>query len=327
MYHTSGGTENTRRKKLPVVLLTRRKDMNIKNGVASKSPATDAPPQHMPQRFDSYAEDHIGSESRESFTAQHCTGSEKHTSPSVSIGVRAINSGFEEPTQSTFPSHPPSLEVKVGPPSLHSRSRAVPEIKAPRRMQPPLEALRIPYNFQADNRPLTIIAHTHEPQSSTFPRSRSTHSPSLTSEDHFSSFYGTRWEPRKPDPGLSGNFPEIEKQERPVVDAPKSSYAGPSSHWGADGPSIIEAPKQSAITGIHRFLSKCRPPMMQHILRFVEFGCTTTEYLRGVSEWPAEQRHRLLVKILQPEWGGAAPQMDIAVLENQFETYFMDDDV
>lgn len=266
-------------------------------------------------------------ESRESSTAQHCAGLERNTSPaspSVSIGSQAIDSGFEEPTQNTFTSRPSSLEVKVGHPSLHSRSRSVLGIKAPRRM--PLEAPRITYNFQMDNRPVTIAAPTHEPQSSTFSPSKSRYSPSLTSDDHLSSFYGTRWELRKPDSALSGNLPKIEKLEKPVVDAPVPSYTGPSM-WGANSTSIIKAQKESAITGIHRFLSKCHPPMMQHIFRFAEFGCTTTEYLRGVSEWPAEQRHKLLVKILQPEWGGAVPQMDIAVLENQFETYFMDDDV
>ena len=134
-----------------------------------------------------------------------------------------------------------------------------------------------------------------------------------------SSVYVSRWEP------LPGDLRKKEKTKKLVAATYKLSGVDLSSKE-ADRPTIKEAPKESRIAGIHRFLSKCHPPMMQHILRFVEFGCTTTEYLRGVSTWPAEQRHKLLVKILRPERGGAVPRMDIAVLENQFDTYFRDDD-
>lgn len=90
--------------------------------------------------------------------------------------------------------------------------------------------------------------------------------------------------------------------------------------------SDLARPKESGIAGIHRFLSKCNPPMMQHVRRFVDFGCSTTEYLRGVSRWPPEQRHKLLLKILEPVPGEMIQKMDIAVLEAQFEMYFANDD-
>lgn len=279
------------------------------------------------------SDNRMGDDSRESSTAQYFAESERSASPAVPNGFRSNYPEFKMTTQNTVYSHPPSLGENVaGPSTLRSVFPAVAQVKGPREMPGPLDAPGHFHDFQLDNHSVKISAPpTHKPQLSTFSGYQSTNYSSLPSGDYFdyfgtSSLYGPRWEPRKPDPSPSGDFRRVEKLEKAVANTPKPSLADPSSR-SADHSFIPKAPKESGIAGIHRFLSKCHPPMNQHILRFVEFGCTTTEYLRGVSTWPAEQRHKLLVKILQPERGEAAPQMDIAVLENQFETYFMDDDV
>ncbi len=146
--------------------------------------------------------------------------------------------------------------------------------------------------------------------------------PSNDQSNYFgaSSVYVPRWKP------VSDDLRSKKEKTGNLLAATYIPSDADLSSKEADRPVIKKGEEESRIAAIHRFLSKCRPPMMQHILRFVEFGCTTTEYLRGVSTWPAEQRHKLLVKILQPERGGAVPRMDIAVLENQFDTYFRDDD-
>ncbi|KAF8199725.1 hypothetical protein BJ912DRAFT_950118 [Pholiota molesta] len=76
---------------------------------------------------------------------------------------------------------------------------------------------------------------------------------------------------------------------------------------------------------IYTFLHTCKPPMLHYLGRFVDFGCVTSTQLRSVSEWRPAQRHNLLEKILTFGKLDAMPsEMDIAVLENQFETYFLE---
>ena len=180
---------------------------------------------------------------------------------------------------------------------------------------------------QLDSHFIEEPVFVQELQNSAFSDPRSDTSSDLTWDNHLdsfntSSFYGPGWERKKPDLDISSDFRKKEKVEN-LLDSPIPSIASPFSR-GAGRPFITTPAEESRIAGIHCFLSNCRPPMMQHILRFVQFGCTMTEYLHGVSTWPVKQRYKLLVKILQPE-RGAVPQMDIAVLENQFETYFTGD--
>jgi hypothetical protein len=91
----------------------------------------------------------------------------------------------------------------------------------------------------------------------------------------------------------------------------------------AEAPAVIEQTDE-----IHDFLGTCQPPMTHHLQRFVDFGCTTSPYLRSVSRWPAEQRYKLLKRILESgerDAGVSPSEMDIAILEHQFDTYFMED--
>ncbi|KJA16896.1 hypothetical protein HYPSUDRAFT_219213 [Hypholoma sublateritium FD-334 SS-4] len=331
VYHSPRRTKDTRKKLRPVVLL-RKKYKNIgppeEYGALTRGKET---------RVDSVnSDDRLGFDSRESSTAQYFAESERSASSASALnGYRGMHSGFESVTQSDISSPPPSLEEnRAAPSTLPSMFQAGPQVKGPRRVPRPLDAPGYFHDYQPNNRPVNTAGPAHEQQYSALSGSQSTNSSSPPLDDYFdyfntlSPYGGPRWEPREPDPSLSSSIPRSEKLQMPVTETPKPSSADPSSS-GTDRMFCTKAPteRESGIAGIHRFLSKCHPPMMQHILPFVNFGCTTTEYLRAVSTWSAEQRHKLLVKILQAGRGGAVSQMDIAVLENHFETYFMDDDV
>ena len=64
---------------------------------------------------------------------------------------------------------------------------------------------------------------------------------------------------------------------------------------------------------------------MDHFLQnFIEFGCNSEEFLRGVSSWAPEKRLVVLKKILTgPEGGSAVTEMELAVIENKLAMYFM----
>ena len=69
---------------------------------------------------------------------------------------------------------------------------------------------------------------------------------------------------------------------------------------------------------------------MDHLIQnFINFGCNTQEFLRGISSWAPEKRHDILKKILTGSKGGGrvtATEMEIAVIENKLETYFVDEE-
>lgn len=311
----------------PVVLLTRTKKFAHSNARESLHD-TGVLPQRIPQNLDFFNADHfIESISRESSAAQHLVGSERSISSAVANSFQNIHPEVETTAQNTVYSRPlPFVGDVAGPRTFRTELRGTPQGKRLRQMPDSFTAPGLFHrNFQLDKRSVrTAALLPHEPQlPSLGSQSISTSSlPSNDQSNYFgaSSVYVPRWKP------VSDDLRSKKEKTGNLLAATYIPSDADLSSKEADRPVIKKGEEESRIAAIHRFLSKCRPPMMQHILRFVEFGCTTTEYLRGVSTWPAEQRHKLLVKILQPERGGAVPRMDIAVLENQFDTYFRDDD-
>jgi hypothetical protein len=64
--------------------------------------------------------------------------------------------------------------------------------------------------------------------------------------------------------------------------------------------------------------------MDRYLPHFVDFGCNSLDFLRGMSSWAPEKRLAILKKILTgPEGESAATQMEVAVIENQLEIYFV----
>ncbi|KAF9480011.1 hypothetical protein BDN70DRAFT_894519 [Pholiota conissans] len=114
---------------------------------------------------------------------------------------------------------------------------------------------------------------------------------------------------------------------------PLLTSAVPPTHTGVTNDTVsqqpLPVPSSATIiqaAEIHTFLGTCVPSMMHYLRRFVDFGCVTSTHLRSVSQWRPEQRYKLLKKILRSGLLDAAPlDMDIAILENQFDTYFLED--
>ncbi|KAF9480012.1 hypothetical protein BDN70DRAFT_656686 [Pholiota conissans] len=95
------------------------------------------------------------------------------------------------------------------------------------------------------------------------------------------------------------------------------------SNTTTECPSTAEAAKQE---DVYTFLDTCQPPMLQYTQQFMDFGCTSNKYLRAVSLWRKEQRYNLVRKIMQSSRATESEptEMDIAILVNQFETYFLE---
>jgi hypothetical protein len=84
------------------------------------------------------------------------------------------------------------------------------------------------------------------------------------------------------------------------------------------------ANQENEIQSIRDFLSACVPPMGRFLKHFVDFGCSNEEFLRGVSKWAPEAKEKLLRKVLVRPEGHGASEMELAVIQNQLESYFMD---
>ena len=90
-------------------------------------------------------------------------------------------------------------------------------------------------------------------------------------------------------------------------------------------PATKETSQTVHIIEVQRFLSTCIPPMDRYLEHFVEFGCNSLDFLRGMSSWAPEKRLAILKKILtRPDLGeSAVTEMELAVIENKLEMYFM----
>jgi len=77
------------------------------------------------------------------------------------------------------------------------------------------------------------------------------------------------------------------------------------------------------IQSIREFLSTCVPPMGRFLKHFLDFGCSNEQFLRGLSEWAPEAKEKLLRKVLGGPEGHGASEMELAVIQNQLESYFM----
>ncbi|KAF9480010.1 hypothetical protein BDN70DRAFT_932122 [Pholiota conissans] len=104
---------------------------------------------------------------------------------------------------------------------------------------------------------------------------------------------------------------------KPVTTTTRNAVA-PSTEHSTD--------TKKPIQEIHAFLASCKPPMMQYLKPFMDFGCVTETHLRSVSMWLPEKRHNLVKTILKSGSGLVAEptEMDVAILVNQLETYFLE---
>ena len=63
--------------------------------------------------------------------------------------------------------------------------------------------------------------------------------------------------------------------------------------------------------------------MDHYFQRFIEFGCNSKDFLRGMSSWEPDKRLAILKKIFtRPDGKSVVTEMELAVIENKLETYF-----
>jgi hypothetical protein len=81
--------------------------------------------------------------------------------------------------------------------------------------------------------------------------------------------------------------------------------------------------KLTGVTRVARFLNACSPPMAHFLQPFINFGCTSEEYLVAVSTWPTEKISHFLRQVVSREKEKREfSQMDMLILQNHFISYF-----
>lgn len=85
----------------------------------------------------------------------------------------------------------------------------------------------------------------------------------------------------------------------------------------------LNSPDISGAETVHEFLKRCHPPMDRYFTAFINFGCTTETHLRSFARFAQEKKYSILKQLLVNQSGVEGfTEMDVAVLENQLETYF-----
>ena len=77
------------------------------------------------------------------------------------------------------------------------------------------------------------------------------------------------------------------------------------------------------VTRVAGFLNACSPPMAHFLQPFIDFGCTSEEYLVAVSTWPAEKISNFLRQVVSRAGNEERKfsQMDMLILQNHFISY------
>ena len=106
--------------------------------------------------------------------------------------------------------------------------------------------------------------------------------------------------------------------------AESSSQARSSNNASfTEGKITEDAFKLTGVTRVARFLNACSPPMAHFLQPFINFGCTSEEYLVAVSTWPAEKiSHFLRQVVSRGKDNREFSQMDMLILQNHFISYF-----
>jgi hypothetical protein len=75
---------------------------------------------------------------------------------------------------------------------------------------------------------------------------------------------------------------------------------------------------------VYSFLEQCTPSMGHLHQHFVNFGCSSEEYLVAVSGWPSEVVRKFLIQVLMDRETGEmlVNSMDMFVLQTHFLAYY-----
>lgn len=103
----------------------------------------------------------------------------------------------------------------------------------------------------------------------------------------------------------------------------KGSSQAQSSNGSSNQGNPEDAFQSTGVTRVARFLNACFPSMAHFLKHFVDFGCTSEEYLRAISTWPTDRISYFLSQVSgQGGDGRKLSEMDMLVLQNHFISYF-----
>ena len=89
----------------------------------------------------------------------------------------------------------------------------------------------------------------------------------------------------------------------------------------SSSPRMAITPSMQSLA-VHRFLNSCVPSMGHLLDRFINFGCTSEEFLLGISMWSRAEIEHFLDQLPVTVEGIPLSPMEKLVLINQFLNYF-----
>ena len=122
---------------------------------------------------------------------------------------------------------------------------------------------------------------------------------------------------------LEPSAAHINSQNTPLH-AESSSQALSSNNASLPQGDPEDAFKLTGVTRVARFLNACTPPMAHFLQPFINFGCTSEEYLAAISTWPTERISSFLKQVVSrgDDDKRTFSQMDMLILQNHFISYF-----
>jgi len=122
--------------------------------------------------------------------------------------------------------------------------------------------------------------------------------------------------------GLRSSAAVTESQKTPLH-AESSSQAQSSTNANFNQGKHEDAFQLTGATQVARFLNACFPPMAHFLQRFIDYGCSSEEYLAAVSTWPPEKISYFLSQV-SARAGDARElsPMEMLILQNHFISYF-----
>jgi hypothetical protein len=118
----------------------------------------------------------------------------------------------------------------------------------------------------------------------------------------------------------------IKPQITPLYAEPESSFQ--ARYRSSNNASITQSNNENVfeltgITLVARFLNACSPPMGHFLQAFMDFGCTSEEYLVAISTWRTDGISYFLKQVVSHGSDKHQfSQMDILILQNHFISYF-----
>jgi hypothetical protein len=160
--------------------------------------------------------------------------------------------------------------------------------------------------------PLTMDISNRLPGPATIKRASRSTSPLKLNSSHIAR-PSTLWSPAA----------RVISQNIPLHAESSSQARSSSNNTSLMQGSNEDAFKLTGVTRVARFLNACSPPMAHFLQPFINFGCTSEEYLVAVSTWPTDKISHFLKQVV-----GCGndkrqfSQMDLIILQNHFISYF-----